>query len=238
LGAFFVCGESRRSLLSKTGRCVWNAAPRFLFGLLCNFLNSFVQYLSLVNLQDNQVKEETMSELVVLVFKGDEDRASAAYKELEPLAKHGQIAVDGGAVAVKDKGGKVKLRQTSDWSKKKGIFRGGFWGLLIGIIFAVPVVGVLLGVVLGLALKGKQILDPEFTKELADEMEAGDSALFVVVSPSGPKTYEHTLQTLKDTGGNFFQTELTEDAQAALEKALENKEVAEAAESVVEENGS
>jgi uncharacterized membrane protein len=104
----------------------------------------------------------------------------------------------------------------------------------------VPVVGVLLGVVLGLALKGNQILDPEFTKELADEMEAGDSALFVVISPSGPKTYEHTLQTLKDTGGNFFQTELTEDAQAALEKALENKEMAEVAESVVEdeENGS
>jgi hypothetical protein len=36
-----------------------------------------------------------MSELVVLVFKGDKDRASAAYKELEPMAKHGQIAVDG-----------------------------------------------------------------------------------------------------------------------------------------------
>ena len=69
-------------------------------------------------------------------------------------------------------------------------------------------------------------------------MEAGDSALFVVVSPSGPKTYEHTIQQLKDTGGDFYQTELTEDAQEALEKALENKDVAEAAESIAEESGS
>lgn len=179
-----------------------------------------------------------MRELVVLLFKGDEDRASDAFKELEPMAKHDQIAVDGGAVAVKDQKGKVKLRQTSDWTPKKGILKGGFWGLLIGLIFAVPVLGVLLGVVFGLGLKGKQILDPDFTKELADEMEPGDSALFVVVSPSGPKTYEHTIQQLKDTGGDFYQTELTEDAQDALDKALENKEVAEAAESMTEESDS
>ena len=53
-----------------------------------------------------------MSELVVLLFKSDEDRASAVFKELEPMAKHDQITVDGAAVAVKDKKGKVKLRQT------------------------------------------------------------------------------------------------------------------------------
>ena len=179
-----------------------------------------------------------MNELVVLLFKGDEHRASEVFKEAEPMAKHDQIAVEGAAVAVKDQKGHVKLRQTSDWTKKKGILKGGFWGLLIGIIFAVPGIGALLGVLLGLALKGKQILDPEFTKELAGNMESGDSALFVVVAPSGPKTYENTLDRLKEFGGEFYLTELSDDAQEALDKALENKEVAEAAESVVEESSS
>ncbi len=179
-----------------------------------------------------------MSELAVLLFKGDEDRAFAVFKEMEPMAKHDQITVKGAAVAVKDQHGKVKLRQTSDWTPQKGILRGGFWGLLIGIIFAVPVVGVLLGGAIGLALKGRQVLDPKFTKELANEMDSGDSALFVVVAPSGPKTYEHTIETIKGFGGDFYLTELTEDVQEALDKALENKEVAEAAESVAEESTS
>jgi uncharacterized membrane protein len=175
-----------------------------------------------------------MNELVVLLFKGDEHRASEVFKEVEPIAKAGQIAVEGGAVAVKNEKGNVKLRQTSDWTAKKGLLKGGFWGLLVGVIFAAPGIGILLGALLGLALKGKQILDPKFTKELADNMDAGDSALFVVVAPSGPKTYENTLDQLKGFGGQFYLTELSDDAQEALDKALENREVAEAAESVAE----
>jgi uncharacterized membrane protein len=102
-----------------------------------------------------------MSQIAVLVFEAgglskafyasqiqdepdiSQDRARVAYEEIERSVKDGKFAVESGTIAVKDEVGIVRLRKTSEWTAKSGAGWGAFWGLLVGLIFAGPLLGLL-----------------------------------------------------------------------------------------------
>ena len=169
-----------------------------------------------------------MSDLIVITYK--DDSAYKALDMLENMQKMQLIELADAAVAVKDEKGKVKVKQTLE-NQVTGASAvwGGFWGLLIGLIFLAPLLGGLLGLVLG-AIFGKATdvgIDNKFIKEVGQSLEAGGSALFMLVVKV---TEDKVLPELAALGGEVYQTSLSNEDEQKLREALQNDEVKDHAE--------
>src|ERR1700685_635951 len=122
-----------------------------------------------------------MSDLVVIAFP-TEEKAEAVRTRGLGLQKTYLIELEDAVVAVKHPDGKVKLNQMVS-TTAAGAASGSFWGLLIGVLFMNPLIGVALGAAsgaLGGALTDYGINDA-FMKELAANLKPGDAALFVLI---------------------------------------------------------
>jgi uncharacterized membrane protein len=100
-----------------------------------------------------------------------------------------------------------------------GAASGSFWGLLIGVLFLNPIIGVALGAAsgaLGGALSDFGIND-NFMKELAASIQPGNAALFVLIKNM---TADKVLNEIKDAGGTVLKTSLDETKEQVLRDAL------------------
>lgn len=121
-----------------------------------------------------------MSSLVVLAFE-DEDGAEEMREQLFDLQKRRLITLEDAAVVVRKKNGKTKVKQAHSLVGA-GALGGAFWGMLIGLLFFAPWLG-LLGGAAGGALAGKLGdigVDDSFIKEVSEAIEPGQSALFLL----------------------------------------------------------
>jgi len=163
---------------------------------------------------------DTMSTLVAVVFN-DEHTAFAMRAELARMQKELLIELEDAVVVTRDQNGKTKLDQAVNLTSA-GALGGGFWGMLIGMIFLNPLLGFALGAGAG-ALSGKFSdigLDDKMMKDLASSFKPGSSALFVIVRRA---TTDKVLAGLKQFAGKgkVFQTSLNKDDEQALRDALE-----------------
>jgi uncharacterized membrane protein len=161
-----------------------------------------------------------MSDLVIISFK-DEQTAFALRAELAKLQKEYLIEMDDAVVVTKDDKGKVKLHQAQNLTAL-GAASGSFWGLLIGMIFLNPLLGVAVGAGAG-AVSGALTdvgINDNMMKSFAKEFTPGSSALFVLVRKA---TGDKVLADLKEfTGkGKVLQTSLTKDKEDELRKVIE-----------------
>ena len=158
------------------------------------------------------------SELVVIGFddehKAFELRAALARMQKEYLIEMGDVVV-----VTKNEKGKVKLHQAVNLTAA-GAVGGGFWGMLIGMIFLNPLVGVAVGAGAG-AISGALSdigIDDNFIKELGETIQPGNSALFVLVRKATP---DKVLEQLKGFEGKVLKTSLTADEENELRAVLE-----------------
>jgi uncharacterized membrane protein len=159
-----------------------------------------------------------MSTLVVIGYD-DEFKAEEVRLKLRKLQKDYLIDLEDAVVAVKNDKGKVKLHQAVNLTAA-GAIGGGFWGSLIGLIFLNPLLGAAVGATAG-AVSGALTdvgINDKFMKELADAMNPGSSALFVLVRKATP---DKVLEEVKGTGGKILKTSLSHDDEAKLEAALD-----------------
>jgi uncharacterized membrane protein len=124
-------------------------------------------------------------------------------------------------VVTKDSAGKVKLHQAVNLTAA-GAVGGGFWGMLIGMIFLNPLLGAAAGAGAG-ALSGKLSdmgISDQMMKDVAAAFKNGTSALFVLFRRA---TGDKVLEGLKDFAGKgkVFQTSLSKDEEDSLREALE-----------------
>ena len=162
-----------------------------------------------------------MSKLVVLAFN-EEQKAEEVRLALLKMQKEYLIDLEDAVVVVKNDEGKLKLHQSVPLVAV-GASQGSFWGLLIGLLFGVPILGVLSGAAFG-ALSGKLSdygIDDKFIKNLGETIEPGSSALFVLVKKATP---DKVLEELSKFEGKVLKTSLTADAEAELATALAAKE--------------
>jgi uncharacterized membrane protein len=139
-----------------------------------------------------------MSNLVVLAFD-TENGAEQMRDDLMRLQKEHLIGLDDAAVAVRNKEGKVKVKQVTSLAGA-GALGGAFWGLLIGLIFFVPVFGLVIGAAAG-ALAGKYAdvgVDDKFIKEVGNSIQPGNSALFLLVHDATPDKVMDELKKYKN----------------------------------------
>ena len=169
------------------------------------------------NSNQREGNQELMSTLVVIGYK-DVDQAEEVRLKLRKLHRDYLIDMDDAVVAVKDAGGKIKLHQAVNLTAA-GAASGGFWGMLIGMIFLNPLLGMAVGASAG-AMSGKLTdvgINDNFMKELANTLTPGSSALFVLVRKATP---DKVLAELQGTGGTVLKTSLSSDDEAKLQAAL------------------
>jgi uncharacterized membrane protein len=122
-----------------------------------------------------------MSELIVFAFNDD----TTAYEMRAALAKMQKnylVEMEDIVVVLKDAEGKVKLDQAVNLTAQ-GAVGGGFWGLLIGVLFLNPLLGAAVGAGAG-AISASLTdigINDSFMKDLGDGLKPGTSALFVLL---------------------------------------------------------
>ena len=160
-----------------------------------------------------------MSNIFVAVAYDDEYQAQEVRLRLLRMQKEYLIDLEDAVVAVRDAKGKVKLHQIRDMTTA-GAISGSFWGLLIGLIFMNPLLGLAAGAAGG-AISGALTdvgIDDNFMKKLASELHPGASVLFVLVKDF---TEDKVLAELEGTGGRLLKTSLSHEDEAKLQAVLD-----------------
>jgi uncharacterized membrane protein len=168
-----------------------------------------------------------MSELVVVGFKG-QDTADQVLNKLRELQKEYLVDLEDAVVVVRDAKGKVRIKQAVPLVRlgaASGAAWGGLFGLLVGLLFLNPLLGWLTGLAVGAgagALSGALAdygINDDFIKNLGKTLEAGSSALFILVRRVNA---EKVLPELKPFGGTILRTSLTNEQEQRLKAALED----------------
>ena len=158
-----------------------------------------------------------MSDLVVVAFD-DETSAEQMRDALVGLQKRHLMTLEDAAVVVRKQDGKVKVKQATNLVGA-GALGGAFWGMLIGIIFWMPWLGLAVGTMSG-ALGGHFTdigVDDDFIKEVGNTIEPGNSALFLLVREATP---DKMVDELKQFKGKILQTSLSSEDEAKLRAAF------------------
>lgn len=159
-----------------------------------------------------------MSDLVAIVYPS-EAKAEEVRQRLLRLQKEYLITISDAVIAVKTDSGGIKLNQLVN-TTAIGAMTGSFWGLLIGVIFLNPILGVAVGAASG-ALGGALSdfgIDDAFMKELSGSLQPGNGALFVLVKEV---TGDKVVKEIAHYGGVVLKTSLDETKEQALRDALQ-----------------
>jgi uncharacterized membrane protein len=159
-----------------------------------------------------------MAELVALAFE-TEDGAERMRDRLVGLQREHLITLQDAAVVKRNLDGKVKVKQASSLVGA-GALGGGFWGMLIGLLFFAPWLGLAVGAVTG-ALAGKFSdigVDDKFIRDVGNTIKPGNSALFLLISDVTP---DRVMDELKDfRGAKVIRTSLSKEQEMRLKDAF------------------
>ena len=158
-----------------------------------------------------------MSNLIVFTFD-NETEAERMRDSLVSMQKQQIISLEDAAVVIRREDGKVKVKQAQSLVGA-GALGGSFWGLLIGLLFWAPWLGLAIGAATG-ALAGGMTdigVDDKFIKEVGENIELGHSALFLLVTDSTP---DKVMDGLSDFHPTVYQTSLSEEDDAKLRAAF------------------
>jgi uncharacterized membrane protein len=158
-----------------------------------------------------------MSHILVITFE-DENQAPAVLQSLKSLEGKGYLNIHDAAVIVKDKEGKVSIKNMVEAGVKWGAVGGGALGLIIGgLLF--PVAGILLGAAGG-ALIGKTFqtgVDKKFIQEVRDGLTPGSSAILFIVAKENVGLL---IAALEPYSGKIYQSNFDSEAEAQIKEAL------------------
>jgi uncharacterized membrane protein len=161
-----------------------------------------------------------MSELVVIAYP-DRFQAQEVLLKLRRMEVEHLIDLEDAVVAEKMPDGQVKLHQSANLPGAGAAF-GGTWGLLFGFIFGGPIGSLITGAIgagVG-ALSGAASdygINDEFMRDLAKNMQGGNSALFLLIQKVTP---DKVLQQLEGTGGTVIKTSLSNDFESKLRESI------------------
>jgi uncharacterized membrane protein len=155
-----------------------------------------------------------MSELIVLAFE-TETGAQEMLDHLQRLQTRKIITLADAATVVRGQDGKVKVKQAVSLVGT-GALGGAFWGLLIGIIFWMPWMGLAVGALTGAVAAGLTDIgiDDGFIQKVGNTIEPGNSALFLLVHEA---KIDRLQDELKISDAKVLQTSLSKEDYAKLQ---------------------
>lgn len=158
-----------------------------------------------------------MSDLIVFAFDNPTGADEMA-KAVADLQKQQLITLEDAATVVRKDDGKPKVKQAQSLVGA-GALGGAFWGLLIGLLFFMPWLGLAAGAIGG-AIGGKMTdvgIDDKFIKEVGSTIEPGHSALFLLVTSW---TEDKVLAQLEKFNATVLRTSLSAEDEAKLKEAF------------------
>ena len=158
-----------------------------------------------------------MADLVVVAFDNPTG-AEEVRDAMVQMQKDHIVTLEDAAVVVRKADGKVKVKQATNLVGA-GAMGGAFWGMLIGLLFMVPWLGLAIGALSG-ALGGKFTdigVDDKFIKEVGSTIQPGHSALFLLIREATP---DRLLEELQPYKGTVLKTSLSKENEAALKAAF------------------
>lgn len=158
-----------------------------------------------------------MSNLIAISYP-DVATAQTVRDKLLELQKQQLIALEDAAVVERKQDGKIKLHQINS-TTGFGAASGALWGGLIGLLFFMPLLGMALGAAGGAAGGAMTDIgvDDKFMKELADKLEPGTAALFLLIARSTP---DKVIPEVAPYGGEILQTSLSHEAEEHLRQTV------------------
>ncbi len=162
-----------------------------------------------------------MADLVVFTFK-NETGAKEMEDAIMGLQKMELITLDDAAYLVRRPDGTVKIKQAKSLVGA-GALGGAFWGMLIGLLFFMPWLGLLAGAVggaLGGALADTGV-DDNFIKEVGNAIEPGNSALFLLISKV---TWDKVEEELGNFDAEVYKTSLSTEDEEKLKASFGHHE--------------
>lgn len=163
-----------------------------------------------------------MSDLIVLSFDNEASAFQMRDKLLD-MQKQQVITLSDAAIVIRDKKGKPKVKQLHSLVGA-GAMGGAFWGMLIGLLFFAPWLGMAAGA-LGGALGGKFNdigVDDKFIKEVGETIEPGHAALFLLVVKVRA---DKVLPELASFNAKVLQTSLSNEDEARLRETFGAEDV-------------
>lgn len=158
-----------------------------------------------------------MSELIVIGYPSPEKAEEVRHKLLELQGEY-LVDLSDAVVATVDPKGRIKLNQLVHmWAL--GASAGSFWGLLVGLLFLHPILGVLVGAGAGLvsgALSDYGLNDT-FMKKVAAILKPGQAALFIFARHV---TGDKVTSALAPFGGTLIRTNLNSTDELKLRDVL------------------
>lgn len=161
--------------------------------------------------------EKTMSDLIVIAYD-DETKAEEVRSTLLRLQKEYLVDLADAVVVTRTKDGGIRLNQIHN-ILPASIASGSLWGLLVGMLFLNPLLGVAAGAAGG-ALAGALTdigIDDGFMRELGETLEPGTSALFVLVREA---RLDKVLSEISGHGGRVLRTSLPKEQEEKIQAAL------------------
>lgn len=156
-----------------------------------------------------------MATLIVMKFD-QPDEAEQALQTLVPLQKQQLIRIMDAAVVSWPQGRKGPItRQHGLSTVGAGALGGGFWGLLLGLIFFMPLLGAAIGAAAG-AITGSFTdfgIDDDFIKQTRAKVTEGTSALFLMADTEAPDRVTEALAPLQP---ELMATNLSREQEARL----------------------
>jgi uncharacterized membrane protein len=162
-----------------------------------------------------------MSQLVVLGFDS-EAKARDAANDLALMQQDRLIELEDAAIVVRHQDGKVEIKQVGPSLTLAGAAGGGFWGMLIGLLFLSPLFGFIVGAAAG-GIAGALTdvgVNDQFIKGLSQKLVPGTSALFLLVRQA---TTDKVTAELQKYDARVLQTSLSADREQELQEALRAK---------------
>jgi uncharacterized membrane protein len=158
-----------------------------------------------------------MSELIVI---GYDSQASAteAYNKVLALSKDLIVSLSGLAIVHVDAEGKSHV-ETPQKIVGVSAASGALWGMLIGLLFFVPGVGLLLGGAMGALFGklGKSGINDQFRSQVQDMLQPGSAAVVIMASKI---TEDKFADAMGPFGGKVLKTSLSEEDEKELAAEL------------------
>ncbi len=171
-----------------------------------------------------------MAELIVVGFDNPQE-ADRVLTELGRLQKEYLIDLEDAVVAIRDEGGKLRLKQSVDLvgvGAASGGMWGAMWGSLVGLLFLNPLLGLATGAAMGAgagALSGSLAdygINDDFIRSIGETLQPNSSALFVLVRKFQP---EKVLSELSQFRGRVLRSSLSPAQEAKLQDALRGSSI-------------
>ncbi len=158
-----------------------------------------------------------MSSTIIVMTFDDEKNASKALTVLDSLRGDKVFELSDAVVVTKHMDKSVSVKESKEFTTKKGAISGGLAGLVVGLVVGGPIGVALLGAGAG-ALAGKVIdlgVPDEEIEAVSASLDRASSALLLELKAGDPNML---VKALEQSGGQLYELSISKEVKNNLEE--------------------